>query len=113
MFKWLFNKQKGPVHIGPVELPTKVLNAIEETTIAPRQSGLLIIGLGSPFFYESINVTVRARFTEYGLDEQQLELAANILRQQIKREVREMKKAIRAEKRRERSPWSNSQRLRH
>lgn len=112
MFKLPFRRKHPPAHTEPVELPAKVLKALDGVEIAPRQSGLLIIGLGEPFFYESIDEVVMSRFAEFTLSEQQLELAAETLRIQVMQDVKEVKKAMRKAKRGERSPWSNNQRWR-
>lgn len=95
-------------HTEPAELPSKVLDAIEETTIASRTSGTLIIGLGAPFFFESIDTAIKSRLAEYALDKHQLKLAADLLRRHARQEAVEIKNSIRSSNRSERSPWSNN-----
>lgn len=105
MFKWFscgtkkhdqVDRPPTKVNTGVVELPFKVLEAIESASMVPRESGVLIVGLGEPFYFESINVAIRSRLAKHGLDENQLKLAAETLRRQVRKDVRESRKACRA-----------------
>lgn len=95
----------------PVEIPRKLQKAIEESSVSLRESGVLIIGLGPPFFYEQASTALKSRTAEYGLSKRQMDLATEMLQRQARHSVREMKMVLK-EERRQRNGWNQPWRYR-